>query len=367
MRKKIILLTLLLAAAVLSGCAEQQQTAAVPELMEPVGVQSDMAAAYIGEIYDIEQYDASVKPYVQELYFEVDGTVETVSAYPGIMVQEGDVLIELDQSSLEEQAESLQKELEYTQKDNAYSDALAELDIEILQVELRQLMAEGGSEKEIALKQNEIEQKKAALRQTQALREPDIEKKQADLKKISESLNKNILRAPFSGRIVYGDELRKGSWVTAYDPVGYISDDSQLSIISEYITESKLLTADRIYAHIGSRQYEIELVPVDQDEYISMLLSGVTMTTEFRIVGPQEYLEEVEAGQYAAVCIYTNYVEDALLVPSGAVLRDASGRYVYVDEDGTRVRRQVRIGKTTDALVQILEGLEEGEVVYVKD
>ncbi len=366
MKKKIILLTLLLAAAVLTGCTGQQQAAA-PELMEPVGVQSDMAAAYIGEIYDIDQYDASVKPYVQELYFEVDGKVQTVNAYPGVMVQEGDILVELDQTSLEEQAESLKNELEYVLKDNAYSDALAELDIEILQVELRQLMAEGASEKEIALKQNEIEQKKAALRQAQALREPDIAKTQENLEEISESLNKNILRAPFSGRIVYGDVLRKGSWVSAYDPIGYISDDSQLSIISEYITESKLLAADRIYAHIGSRQYEIEMVPIDQSEYISMLLSGVTITTEFRIIGPEEYLDEVEAGQYAAICIYTNYVEDALLVPSGAVLRDASGRYVYVDEDGTRVRRAVKTGKTTDALVQILEGLEEGEVVYVKD
>lgn len=40
MKKKIYLLMLLLAAAILAGCAERE-TAQAPELLEPVGVQSD--------------------------------------------------------------------------------------------------------------------------------------------------------------------------------------------------------------------------------------------------------------------------------------------------------------------------------------
>ncbi len=366
MRKKTILAVLLLAAVLLTGCAEQEAVV-VPELQEPVGVQSDMAAAYIGEIYDITYYEGSVKPYVQELLFEVDGTVEKVHVYPGMMVEEGDILVELDQSSLVDRAEALTRELEYAERDNGYADAMAELEIEMLRVELRQLMAEGGTEKDIALKENEIAQKEAALRQTKELREPDLQKKREELAEISGLLDKNILRAPFSGRIVYGDMIAQGSWVSAYDPIGYIADDSQLSIESEYITESMYKSADRVYAHIGGHQYEIEAVPIDRDEYVKLLLSDVTITTEFRILGPQEHMDELEAGQYAAVMVSRDYIADALLVPSGAVLRDASGRYVYVDEDGTRVRRAVKTGKTTDSLVQILEGLEEGEVVYVKD
>ena len=103
MKKRIYLLMLLLAAVLLAGCTEQE-TAPAPELLEPVGVQSDMAAAYIGEIFDVTYYSGSVKPYVEELFFEVDGTVESMNVYPGMTVSEGDVLIELDQSSLEELA-----------------------------------------------------------------------------------------------------------------------------------------------------------------------------------------------------------------------------------------------------------------------
>lgn len=366
MLKRWGLTALLLAAAILSGCTEQE-AAIVPELMEPVGVQSDMAVAYIGDIYDIEYYDASVKPYVQELYFEVSGTVSEMNVYPGMPVREGEAIIELDQTSLEDQAERMNEELAYAQRDNAYTDAQAELDIEMLELELRHLMEEGAGEQAIALKENEIEQKRAALRQTQDMRQPDIEKKKAELEKIEEQLNKNVMRAPFDGRIIYGDMLSNGSWVTAYDPIGFIADDSRVEIVCEYISESVINSADRLYAHIGGQQYEIEPVPFDQEEYISAMLSGVTLTSNFSIINPEESPELIEAGQYAAVCVIRQYIEGALLVPSGAVLRDASGRYVYVDEDGTRVRRAVKIGKTTDGLTQITEGLEEGEIVYVKD
>ena len=60
-------------------------------------------------------------------------------------------------------------------------------------------------------------------------------------------------------------------------------------------------------------------------------------------------------------------VPDALLIPANALFRDSSGKYVYVYEaDGeTRVRRSVETGVTTDWQVQITDGLEEGEIVYV--
>ena len=62
------------------------------------------------------------------------------------------------------------------------------------------------------------------------------------------------------------------------------------------------------------------------------------------------------------------YYEGYIKSLSKRVFYDVYGNpYVYVDEDGARVRRLVKIGKVTAGVTQILEGLEEGEVVYVKD
>ncbi len=365
MRKRIGLAALILAAALLAGCA--QETAVVPELMEPVGVQSDVATAYVGEIYDIAHFDASVVAYVEELFFEVDGSVETINIYPGKLVEEGEVLIELNQKSIVERAEQLRREIEYAEQDNAYSDALTGLDIEMLNVELRQMQAQGADETQIALKKNEIAQKQAALEQTRALREPELAVKKEELKELEASLDKNVLRAPFSGRIIYGKQIVQGSWVTAYDPLFYIADDSRITVRSEYVSEGMLNAASRLYAKIGGGEYEIKNRPIDQKEYIATVLAGETVMTEYDFTAGAEELEGVEAGQYAAVCVVSRYIPDALLIPGGAILRDAAGQYVYVDENGARVKRAVEVGMTTDGMSQITAGLKEGEVVYVKD
>lgn len=365
MQIKRVIPALLLLAMLLAGCGKSAQTSA-PQLQEPVGVLPDTATAYIGEIYDIVFFDSKVVPAVQELCFEVDGTIAAVHFYPGMEVEAGDVLAELDQSAIRNRVQQLEETLAHEEKTNGYTDSLALLDIQMLQAELRQLQAQGGSERDIALKKNEIAQKEATLRQTQAMRELEQREKREELEQLHASLGNNMLYAPFSGRIVSMDELAVGSWVKANDPVAFLADDTKLHLSGTYIKDSQLTRADRVYAHIGADQYEIVLRPMDQQEYVAAVLAGKTVYTEFDILGPEDLLSQVQAGQYAAICIVSNYVENALLIPSGAVLRDGTGSYVYVAENGARVRRAVKTGESNESLVQILEGLEEGEVVYVK-
>lgn len=365
MQKGIRILVLLLAVAMLAGCGQQQQQP-VPQLQEPVGVQPDTAVAYIGEIYNITYVNSTVVPYVEQLFFETDGTIGAIHCYPGMEVKEGDVLIELDQSGLEERVKQLEEDLEHTRREGAYADSLAKADIQLLQLELAQLQEQGASNQEIALKENEIAQKQASLRQTQALRELDMEAKQEELEKLRKSLGNHIICAPFSGRVIWGGTVQEGSRITAYKPVLFLADDTKLHLSGDYIAQTQINSADMVYALIGGAQYEIEMRHVDQEEYVSSLLAGETLRTQFDIIGPEALWNAVEAGQYAAICICTDYVENALLIPGDALMKDATGSYVYVDENGTRVRRMVKVGKSTQSLVQILDGLEEGEVVYVK-
>ena len=56
-----------------------------------------------------------------------------------------------------------------------------------------------------------------------------------------------------------------------------------------------------------------------------------------------------------------------LTVPVNALYRDETGQYVYRMEDGKRVRCEVEVGMTSDVKAEILEGLQEGDEVYVKE
>ena len=86
--------------------------------------------------------------------------------------------------------------------------------------------------------------------------------------------------------------------------------------------------------------------------------------TEFIIHEPDESLS---SGMYAAVYIESQRVENALLVPSNAMYLGDGVRYLYVIEDGVRVRRDVKTGVSNDIMTQITQGLEEGEIVHVKE
>ena len=473
MKKVFKWTALLLAMMMLTSCAQKPKKE-VPELLEPAGVQSDTAIAYIDDLYRTAYYDASIKPYVESLCFNVSGQVMEVNGHPGMMVEEGDVLVKLNQVSLQERSEQLQQDINYLQQDGKYADEIAELDIDILEAELGQLQknetalkeketalkeaetallaeevslreteaaltekaavlkesltapaepeetpSEGEttqednstaltekeialvekelilvqneiamvtaditktteelalvteeitlSEKEIALKEIEIEQNQTLLRQEKEMRSLELTNKRKELSELGVSLENNQIRAPFSGRIIYGDQLTPGSWVSADDPVVFLSDDNKLTVECEYIPNKTIETSARVFAHIGAKEYELKHVVVDTDEQVKMALAGEVLKTTFEIVATEEELKELEAGQYAALCLWRNYTPDALVVPSNAVMKDSNGKYVYVDENGTRVKRSVKTGTETNSLVQIVEGLEEGDVVYVKD
>ena len=56
-----------------------------------------------------------------------------------------------------------------------------------------------------------------------------------------------------------------------------------------------------------------------------------------------------------------------LVVPANAIYTDESGRYVYLIGGDTRTRQAVSTGRFTTTLVQITDGLKEGDLVYVKE
>ena len=56
---------------------------------------------------------------------------------------------------------------------------------------------------------------------------------------------------------------------------------------------------------------------------------------------------------------------DAIMVPRGPFLEAHGGRHIYVVEDRLAVRRAIRIGVTSVAAVEILEGLAPGERVVI--
>ena len=360
MKKFVLPLCLLLILFCLPASAQEP-----PELLEPVGVQLYAVEAVIDDISKITPYEGSVVPYMEEFFFDQEGVIDTMHVVVGQTVQKGDPLITLNTEAEEERVEALEKEIAYLKTNSEYDDALWQIDLDMLDVELRQLLsAKPRDDSAVALKRLEIEEKQLMIGLEQDMRRLTMDRLESELQTLQEEIAQNVMIAPFDGRVMYmSGVLQRGSYVSAYSPLIYLADDSRLFVESSYISTSSLQSAHAVYALIGDRRYAVTPVPYDTKEYLSQLLAGETLMLQFSFDEPDDALH---AGDYAVVCVESEYAADALLVPSNALYTDDT-RYLYVMEDGVHVRRDVKTGIWTDWYTQITEGLEEGELVYVQE
>lgn len=347
----------------LTGC--QSQAAPAPELLEPVGVKMDTAQVQYGDIYNISVYNGQVMPYVEELSFPVDGRLEEINAAIGETVQQGQVLARLDDEETRRRIKELESEIAYTTRCGELSDRQREADIGIAREELAILEENVESTYQARhAKEIEITQLETVLAQEQELRRLSLENLNAQLSQQQSQLDGTVLTAPFSGKVVYVSQAKKGDSIGGFETVICIADESRLHISSDYIAEYVISGANEIYAAIEGREYAVTFAPMDVSEYLSLVLSGGELNTVFSFQQPDETLE---SGQYAAVTILDSREENVLLVPSNALYRDEKGRYVYKIVDGARIRQDVTVGISNNLEAQIIEGLQEGDVVYVKE
>ena len=132
--KKTLCLLLLTLTLLLGGCATRQEAVEAPALLEPVGVQADTAVATLGNMYSVSIAEGSIVAESQELCFEIDGEIDLVNIYPGKWVEEGELLLSLDQSAMEKEIRSLREEISYAETNGAYDDEVARIDIALLEI-----------------------------------------------------------------------------------------------------------------------------------------------------------------------------------------------------------------------------------------
>jgi len=69
-------------------------------------------------------------------------------------------------------------------------------------------------------------------------------------------------------------------------------------------------------------------------------------------------------GMFGTVSIATESHDDAIVIPKKSIIRERDLNYVYtIQADDTVQRREVEIGFSEDAWVEIIAGLEEGEAI----
>lgn len=362
--KKMILTMLLLGMIGICGCQSTERFQA-PKLLEPAAVEMDTAVASFSDMYRSLVYSGEVVPYVEEVVFKTEGILGSLEVTVGDEVKKDQILAVLDGEVIEKQIETLKEQIADEEKLGEFADRKALLDIEIAKLELEGMPLTGTERNEArSAKEISIERMETELEQTQQLRRLELEKKNALLAEYEKKLADNVIRAPFDGTVCYIIQLNVGDPVNSYVPIVCVADENSMRIQTEYISLTNISGADRLAARIGDKEYAVSYIPVDEGEYISGMLSGADIYSDFAL---EQTDDSIANGDFAAVILYYSSRENVLTIPVNSLYQDNSGKYVYIIEEGQRVRRSVKTGIANDVEAEILEGLKEGDVVYVKE
>ncbi len=79
-----------------------------------------------------------------------------------------------------------------------------------------------------------------------------------------------------------------------------------------------------------------------------------------------DYPVRVRPGDFAEVRIVTEQRQNALLVPSVSIIEERDQYYLYVEEDGKAIRKNVQTGFVIDTMTEIRSGISNKDKIIIK-
>jgi RND family efflux transporter MFP subunit len=358
---KRLLVIFLISLIFLSGCSKKVDS--IPTLKAPVKGKMETAVVSRGDIFELTTYDAKVYPDLQVIYPTMDGSMKELKVNLGQDVKKGDILAYLDSTELSDNLKQLEETMEDAKTNNKYNNSQQELDMQILELNIRQKIDSKAPEIEIAQMQADLEKLELTKQQTLKKQEYDIKKLQMSIDEAKAVLENTVIKAPSSGQVVYINTFETGAKLSMDNPVIIITDESKLHIQSEYLEQNIFIDASQVYAAINGKEYEIEYIPLESDQIVKMKDNGAAIESRYSIVGN---MDGITSGDYACIGVKNKVRENVINIPKNALYSDAEGNFVYRMTDGVFTRCNIETGMETDIQIEIISGLEEGDVIYVQ-
>jgi HlyD family secretion protein len=246
-----------------------------------------------------------------------------------------------------------------------------------------ELQESGTRSEEIAQARSQVEQRQQALNLLKAGSRPEeievaraqVESARGALQTIQTQLNDTIIRAPFSGFVTrkYADP---GSFVTpttAGSNVEGAASNSILTLVSTYQVVAYLDEANIARVKVGLP------VKITADSYpdrsfnatVSQVAAQATTTanvTSFEVkVALEPAAQQVlKVGMNVETEFQVGQLNQAILVPSAAIVRQQNGTGVYVvTQDKQTVFKPIKIGITVNEQTEVKSGLNRDDQVLI--
>ena len=181
----------------------------------------------------------------------------------------------------------------------------------------------------------------------------------AALDRAQENLQALTILAPVSGTVDQL-EIKPGQFVGSSDVLARIIDTTQLIAqisVPDYLS-SKVALGQQASATIGESAFTGEVIRVDPslrdgNIQVDIAINDLPITQR-----PETVVEaDIDVGT----------LEDALYIARPPSARENATGAVHLAQDGSLRRQPVKFGVATPTQVQIVDGLEEGDIVVISD
>ena len=366
MKNKGSLAALALAAAlVLSGCGGSG-AASSQETEESAGVAVQVETVSADTIATETTVSGKISA-DNEAVITVASAAKCTAVYAraGDTVAAGDKLCTLDLGST--LASYNAAKISYDSAVQSYQEQKAVLDAQVALCEknvsdLKALYAIG------AASQMEIDSAELQLKSTRATRNSTLAQLEAGVQNAKsgvEQLNvvmENVdsqgnVIAPIAGTVV-SMSAEEGSFVSNTMPVAVIDGAGQMKVtvsVSETLVP-KLNAGDMATVTVSAagKTFEAAIRSVERAANMQTKLYAVTLTVPAEVEG-------LTNGMFADVTFRTDASENAVVVPTEAILTNGDIQYVYVVEDDVAHYTEITTGLTGSGVTEITSGLTAGQ------
>ena len=343
------------------GCATETPVEA-PDLIRPPTAEITTTTIERGNLVEAVRRNGVTRYLSEPLAF--DRPVARFGEFhvePGEFVTEGQLLLTLDTTHIEEDIENQLERIANMERDHAMATDMRQIEINIMR-------REGAG-------QANVDRAQMELRQQQARNALQLSHAEIRLEDTRQRKQAASMYAPFDGWVTNLASIAFDDYVAIGRPLVFLADGSQIiieAVNKPYLEDwphpgpgevppqdpwrpDTVRHAVKIEAHIGGQVFELQYIPVPLDE-------RETRPVRFHILSDNL----PPAGEFVELYFYRRFTEDVVLLPDNALFSPTSQPYVYRVVDGEIVFTEVRLAGRTPLAAAVAEGVEPGDVVLVR-
>ena len=283
----------------------------------------------------------------------------------GDQVEAGDILCTLELGSA--LANYNAARIGYNGAVQSYNDQKAVLDKQVQlaadNVSNTKALFEIGAASQLEVDQAELNYSNAVAGRNSALTqlESGIQSAKSGLAQLDTALENvdpdgNVL-APMAGTLVTMSAV-ENSFISNSMPLAVIDGPDQMKVsvsVSEALVPKITIGSQAdVYVSAIDQRFSAVIRSVEQAANVQTRLYTVTLTVPADVGG-------LLSGMFADVTFFTDVSQNAVVVPTEAILTSGGAQYVYVVEDSTAHCLEVTTGLTGNGVTEVTEGLTAGQ------